>query len=222
MGKPKLLDLFCGAGGCARGYADAGFEVVGVDIAPQPHYPYEFHQADALTFPLDGFDVIHASPVCKGYTILNISPEARAKHQKLIGVVRERLTATKKPYVIENVIGAKKALQGHLVLCGTMFGLQVERHRIFESSFFLYPPGPCQHRNGCISVHGNSIWDSSQPGTTRKDGRIRPATAAFEVGCQAMGIDWMNRDELAQSVPWKYTRWIGAQLLTALEQEASA
>lgn len=221
MNKPRLLDLFSGAGGCAKGYQQAGFYVVGVDIAPQPHYcGEEFYQADALRFPLDGFDVIHASPVCKAYSVLNA--QNKEKNPKQIPAIRKRLIDSKKPYVIENVQGAKRALRGNLVLCGTMFGLAVERHRIFESNIFLYPPGPCQHRNGCISVHGNSIWDSSQRGTLRTDGRVRPAIVPFEVGCQAMGIDWMNRDELVQAIPWKYTAWIGARLLDALRSEASA
>ena len=217
MMKPRLLDLFCGAGGCAMGYHQAGFEVVGVDINPQPHYPFEFHQADALTYPLQGFDVIHASPVCKGYTELNA--HGKEKHPKLIPAVREYLRLTGKPYVIENVTGAVQVMPGSIVLCGSMFGLMVQRHRLFESNVLLFAPGPCRHKSGCISVHGQSIWDSSQHGTTRKDGRIRPAIVPLERGMAAMGIDWMLHEELTQAIPPAYTAWIGAQLLSIVESE---
>ncbi len=222
MSKPRLLDLFCGTGGCARGYADAGFEVVGVDNVPQPHYPYEFICADALDVLcnralLADFDAIHASPVCKGYTRLNA--HGKERHPKLIPAVRARLQDIGKPYIIENVAGAKNELPGALWLCGTMFGLAVQRHRLFESNVLLLAPGACRHGKGCISVHGHSIWDSSRQGTTRKDGRVRPGLASLETAYQAMGIDWMKRDELVQAIPPAYTRWIGGQLLAALDAE---
>src|SRR4030043_482980 len=98
--RPRLLDLYCKAGGAAMGYHWAGFEVVGVDIEPQPHFPFEFHQADALTYPLDGFDAYHASPPCQGYSVC--TPEhTKGNWPKLINPIRERLKATGKPYVIE-------------------------------------------------------------------------------------------------------------------------
>src|SRR5690348_12580450 len=107
MSKPRLLDLFCGAGGCAKGYADAGFEVVGVDIEPQPHYPFQFIQADAMTFPLDDFDVIHASPPCQEYSKSRYLRRATAPHikpaPKLIAPIRKRLEASRLPWIIENV-----------------------------------------------------------------------------------------------------------------------
>jgi len=220
MSKPKLLDLFSGTGGAARGYADAGFEVVGVDIVPQPHYPYTFIQADALTFPLDGFDVIHASPVCKGYTELNY--RGKEKHEKLILPVKERLRQSGKVFVIENVSGAKLELPGALWLCGSQFGLSVWRHRLFESNILLFAPGPCKHTMRPISIHGDHVWNHSLHGTTRMtDGRIRPRQVTFADGCKAMNIDWMTRQsELSQAIPPAYTRWIGAQLITILEGEA--
>ncbi len=135
--KPRLLDLFCGAGGASAGYHRAGFEVVGVDIKPQPHYPFEFHQADALEFPLEGYDAYHASPPCQAYSVCT-KQEQKKNYKKLIGSIRNRLIPTGKPFVIENVLGAKLDLRANILLCGTMFGLPIHRHRIFEMfpSFF--------------------------------------------------------------------------------------
>ncbi len=219
MRKPRLLDLFCGAGGAAMGYARAGFDVVGVDIAPQPHYPYTFIQADALTFSLNGFDVIHASPVCKGYTELNAI--GKEHHQRLIPAMRDRLRQVNRPWVIENVEGAIHSLPGSMTLCGSMFGLRIWRHRLFESNCLLFAPGHCQHRNGCIGVYGQSIWDSSQRGKTRRDGRVRPAIVPLEIGALAMGIDRMTREELVQAIPPVYTAWLAPQLLAYVESEAA-
>jgi DNA (cytosine-5)-methyltransferase 1 len=225
-GKPRLLDLFCGAGGCSMGYHLAGFEVVGVDLEPQPHYPLTFIQADALTFPLDGFDVIHASPVCKSYTNCNRpnvqSLISRDADTRLIAAVRARLQASGKPYIIENVLGAKHDMQASLLLCGSMFGLPLQRHRLFEignTDLYLYPPAPCDHRNATIAIYGHSAWDSSLVGTPRKDGRKRPDSVPVEVAHRAMGITWMNKSELAQAIPPAYTRYIGEHLLSYLDYE---
>lgn len=228
MQKPLLLDLFCGGGGCSKGYYDAGFEVIGVDIAPQPHYPYTFYQDDALHvldillsggmwhgYVLADFAVIHASPECKAYTNCNLSP--KENYLKLIGEVRIRVQASKKPYVIENVMGAKHDMQASLMLCGSMFDLPVQRHRLFETNIFLHPPKPCNHKNTTIGVYGHSIWDSSIAGTTRKDGKIRPGTVPMERGRAAMGIDWMTMNELAEAIPPAYTQHIGTQLLYAMQ-----
>src|SRR5713226_9004155 len=143
MNKPRLLDLFCGAGGAAAGYARAGFEVVGVDIRPQPRYPFAFHQADALTCSLDGFDAYHASPPCQLYSRTHRLWKSSV-HPDLVDPLRQRLRATGKPYMLENVPGAP--LPGSIVLCGTMFGLGVLRHRLFESNVLLFLPGPCAHK----------------------------------------------------------------------------
>lgn len=218
MKKYKLLDLFCGGGGCSVGYTQAGFEVVGVDIKPMKNYPYEFYQSDALTFPLDGFDAYHASPGCEAYTNCNLSPKER--HQKLIGAIRERLQSTGKPYVIENVMGAKRDMQANLVLCASMFDLPMERHRLFESNIFLYPPRTCQHEIATIGVYGHSIWDFSKEGTPRKDGRKRPDSVSADIGRLAMGIDWMNKTELAKAIPPAYTHWIGDLLMQYLQGES--
>src|SRR5258708_3221021 len=121
--KPKLLDLFCKAGGATRGYQRAGYYVVGVDIEPQPHYcGDEFVQANALTDPLDGFDVIHASPPCQHFTnMLNWDESKKDAHPDYIDSIRQRLQATGKPYIIENVPGAP--VERMIMLCGAMFGL---------------------------------------------------------------------------------------------------
>jgi hypothetical protein len=148
--KPRLLDLFCGAGGAAMGYSRAGFEVVGVDVNAQPHYPFEFHQADAMTYPLDGFDVIHASPPCQAYTRKEATwGRARnhwLEHPDLLGPTRDRLAATGLPYVVENVPGAP--IRAQLQLCGTMFGLRIAKHRLFEGNWAMpMAPATCDHRD---------------------------------------------------------------------------
>lgn len=211
--RPRLLDLFCGAGGAAMGYHLAGFDVVGVDINPQKNYPFEFHQADAMTYPLDGFDAIHASPPCQAYSRLKAMwPEKRDAYPDLVGPTRERLHATGVPYVIENVPGAP--LVDPLLLCGTMFGLgargmDLRRHRLFETNFFL-PQYPCLHDKArkTIGVYGHG----------GHSGKHRMANAAE--AREALGIGWMNRDEMTQSIPPAYTQWIGERLITALEVAA--
>jgi SAM-dependent methyltransferase len=152
LAKPRLLDLFCGAGGAAKGYQRAGFYVVGVDIKPQPHYcGDEFHQGDALTYPLEGFDAYHASPPCQGYSIMLNLPWLRdKKYPMLIQPVRELLLAVGKPYIIENVGGARyrTSRQDGLkaaFLCGQMFGLPIFRHRYFETNWFWMQPGHPKH-----------------------------------------------------------------------------
>jgi DNA (cytosine-5)-methyltransferase 1 len=227
MSTYRILDVFSGAGGAGYGYHLAGFEVVGLDIKPQNHYPLEFHQGDALAvldtliagnqwngYTLDDFDSIHSSPECKAYTVCNLSP--KQNYQMLIGEVRQRLQRIGKPYVIENVAGAKKHMQASLVLCGTMFGLPMERHRLFESNVFMFPPAMCDHSIAHIAVYGHSVWDSWLEGTPRKDGRKRPDSVSIEVGRRAMQIDWMNIEELAEAIPPAYTRFLGEQLMQAV------
>lgn len=221
MNKPRLLDLFCGAGGCARGYMDAGFYVVGVDIEPQPHYcGDEFIQADAITFPLDGFDVRHASPPCQHYTeMLNWNGQDRSSYPDLIGRVRERLQDTGKPYVIENVTGARKHLVDPIMLCGNMFGLRVYRHRWFEISpdVFIFKHPHIKHR--IKAAHAGKVAGSGQ--FWCPVGKFGQKDSAQ----RAMGIDWMQisgRDsrEISQAIPPAYTRWIGEQLMDYLKMES--
>jgi DNA (cytosine-5)-methyltransferase 1 len=218
--RPRLLDLLCGAGGAAMGYHRAGFDVVGVDIADQPRYPFEFIRADALTFPLDGFDAVHASPVCKRYS--QITRTARLDgdvHPDQIPAIRERLVASGLPWVIENVEGAP--LVDPIRLCGSAFGLDLRRHRLFESNVPLTAP-PCAHGWQTPRFHPNrrgrtalaSVIDVSGHGSGGPGGRV-------DDWRRAMGIPWMTRDELAQALPPAYTEHIGVQLLAAVMEDVA-
>ena len=233
--KPRLLDLFCGAGGCSMGYHRAGFEVVGVDINPQPRYPFEFHQADAMTYPLDGFDVIHASPPCQAYSTMRRGLWKDRCHPDLISAIRERLVAAGVPFVIENVENARRLLISPVRLCGTSFGLgtkegnQLRRHRYFECSFGMPLAPPCQHNGySAVPVYGGGqngdyhhprrkpktigVWGHAG-GSSKRDGLVQFGTAARR---EAMGIDWMTGDELSEAIPPAYTEWIGKQLMEVL------
>jgi DNA (cytosine-5)-methyltransferase 1 len=214
MTRPRLLDLFCGAGGCAVGYHRAGFDVVGVDIVPQPRYPFPFVRADALEYVAaqgKEFDAIHASPPCQQYTPLK-ALHGTKKYADLVAPTRELLVTTGKPWVIENVNGAP--LYYAIFLCGTMFGLRVYRHRRFEASFLMLQP-----------EHPAHLVRAGAPGT--KGGRGRKAhymgggfvTVCGNVGSYAgpaMGIDWMTGKELSQAIPPGYTQYVGLQLMNAL------
>ena len=177
--KPKLLDLFCGGGGCSMGYHLAGFEVVGVDINPQKRYPFEFHQEGALTYLRQyghEFDAIHASPPCQCHSVLRHLPSFNpAKHEDLIESTRRLLQASGKPYVMENVPGAP--LRNPFTLCGTMFGLRTEcgaelrRHRLFETNWFddLLEVPLCQHyAESPLCVTGRTANDWKGIGERRR------------------------------------------------------
>ncbi len=233
--KPRLLDLFCKAGGAGRGYADAGFDVVGVDIEPQPNYPFEFVQAsafDALAEEafLAGFDAVHASPTCKTETTLKAF--SAKHHVNQIPQTRRMLSAlfdaTGKPYVIENVPGA--ALLEPVVLCGSMFGLGVERHRLFELGGWVADQPACRHAEQAAASPWYPVkrYHSGQPQVV-----MSPVVGVYgrgqglgegevELWRTAMGIDWMTRDELAQAIPPAYTRWLGERLIAHLEGRPSA
>ena len=216
----KLLDLFCGAGGAGMGYHLAGFEVVGVDIEPHPDYPFEFHLADALEVELDGFDAIHASPPCHAYsTVTGRNARNRREYPDLVAPTRERLRAAGVPYVIENVVGAP--LLDAFMLCGSAFGLDVRRHRLFEPGGWhpvLVPP--CAHhwqRPRFRSLDSRQKVPASVVGV---HGHLN-YPGELELRRAAMGIDWMTNDDLTQAIPPAYTEWIGRQLLAHLESEAA-
>lgn len=214
--RPRLLDLFCKAGGAAKGYADAGFEVVGVDIEPQPHYPYEFIQADVfelLTYPYHytrGLEIaaIHASPPCQEHSELS-ALQASDAHQTgwMLQAAIQLLRQTHLPWIVENVGGARHALGGQwTVLCGSMFGLQVRRHRLFRSSELLLAPS-CRHGDQPEPI---DVTGLGGPGGRHR--KPRDLAHAREV----MGIDWMTRAELSQAIPPAYTRFLGEQLLESV------
>lgn len=213
MSKPRLLDLMCGAGGASVGYARAGFDVVGVDVAPQKNYPFEFHQADALEFPLDGFDVVHASPPCQSWTAYRRrGAGVGSSYPQLIEPIRDRLDQSGLPYVIENVPGAP--LRQPFQLCGSSFGLNVRRHRLFESNISMLPPG-CDH--GWQTPRFASATNRTNLRRTVEIGVWR---IPLDVQREAMGISWMSLEELSESIPPAFTSWIGEQLLNALERAA--
>lgn len=224
--KPRLLDLYCKAGGAGKGYADAGFEVVGVDIELQPNYPFEFVQADALEFlsrllagetvagyRLEDFAAIHASPPCQASSALRHLWPGR-DHPELIPPTRELLEAIGLPYVIENVVGS--ALIEPTLLCGSMFGLgangrQLRRHRLFETNFPIMRP-TCQHRGQPVGVYGHGGGGDHTRG-------YKGSKAEYE---EAMGIDWATKAEIAQAIPPAYTEHIASYLLSHIETNQKA
>ncbi len=214
MAKPKLLDLFCGAGGAAMGYYRAGFEVVGVDNKPQPHYPFEFHQADALTYSLVGFDAYHASPPCQGYTFMNNRyPERRNSHPRLILPIQERLRKTGKLYVIENVMGAWPEMLNPVKLHGGMFNLGVHRPRLFEINLFMLISQAEKARH-IVGVYGKApdgrrLWGNAPKCTLRAASSLTEASGA-------MGIDWMTWAEIKEAIPPAYTEYIGKYLMQVI------
>jgi DNA (cytosine-5)-methyltransferase 1 len=203
----RLLDLFCGAGGASMGYHRAGFEVIGVDIDPQPNYPFEFFQGDAFAAGswAWSFDVIHASPPCQAHSRLrSVAPSDTGW---MLAATRELLDRIGRPWVIENVPGAPMANPVPKVLCGSMFGLGVRRHRLFQSTIAL-PQLPHDHESQGkpVGVYGHA------GGTDRGKGRKATTAEAKE----AMDIDWMTHAELAQAIPPAYTEWIGNLLIMEL------
>lgn len=206
MSRPVLLDLFCGAGGAAMGYHRAGFDVVGVDIKPQPHFPFEFIQADALTFPLDGFDAIHASPPCQRWSKAGASRAIGDGHPDFLTPTRERFKAQHRPWVIENITGAP--MPDAFVLCGQTFGLPIIRHRQFETSLgFMLVPHACPQ-----SKFANA--GGRHPGTFPY--AQKTWAPAWRQHVIPIVWPWMTIEEAGLAIPPAYTEWIGTQLLRAM------
>ena len=288
----KLLDLFCGAGGAAMGYARAGFEeIMGVDMLPQPHYPFPFVQADALEYLAahgEEFDAIHASPPCQGYSVMHNLPWLRGKEYPLLILpIIEMLEGLGKPYVVENVMGArhgakglkKRGLEAHGLragwLCGVMFSMPFYRHRLFAANWLWLAPEHPRHKDAIqrgrnlggraarlvtiptrsgnfepywrekrrkderpkdakISLSNMGIGgvkyregyehvEFSMPTLTNWQGNSAQASGVgighakgWRLAAEAMGIDWMTRDELTQAIPPTYTEFVGKQLLEQL------
>lgn len=214
----KLLDLFCGAGGCTKGYQMAGFTVRGVDIKRQPRYcGEEFVQAEALEYltrliesgEIEKFDLIHASPPCQAYSINSGMHKKKGKiYPDLYLPTRRILIESGKPYVIENVMGAPASHA--IVLCGNSFGLRVYRHRCFESNFLLLAPPHQAHRVKCAPQGRPAREDQFMVVTGNYSG-VKQARLA-------MGIEWMSRDELSQAIPPVYAECVGRQLFYQIER----
>lgn len=203
--RPKALDLFSGAGGAARGLQLAGYHVTGIDIRPQPRYAGDvFIQGDAMEMDWQGYDLIWASPPCELYSELT-PVEHRAAHPDLLPEVLKRLRAQFTPYIVENVAGARRFFRSPVVLCGSMFGLPLQRHRWFEignsSAFFLLPP--CNHSEPPVLVSGRGM---------RKIGGKRWSGSTMPKMRSAMGIDWMIRDELRDAIPPAYSKYLAEQI----------
>lgn len=240
MTNPILFDLFCKAGGASKGYSDAGFDVVGCDIEPQPNYPFPFAQGDALEIlrilidggsivfsdgrklSLDDIAAFGGSPPCQFDSIMSRGrwKEKRLKHKDLIKPTKSLLVETGRPYVIENVSGARHKYDSHLMLCGTMFGLQsdygnqLRRHRYFEVfPHVLILPPPCAHNKlSAIGVFGGGQHPNRRKRSNGSGAQQKDDSFGVEQRKKAMGIDWMIGSELNQAIPPAYTEYIGRQL----------
>ena len=229
---PRLLDVCCCAGAASMGFHRAGFEVVGVDIAAQPDYPFEFHQGDAIEFVREHgheFDVIAGSPPCQQKTRLqhyNNTPEKRAKYDEkwvdLIAPLREAMVATGKPYVIENVELARPDLIDPVLLCGHMFGLRVYRHRLFESNIEFDVPDHPRPYHPFLCTRNGYLPTAERPFMSIHGGKH--SWAWQRKAAEVMGAPWIGRNvdrataiaTTCEAIPPAYTEHIGRQLLEAL------
>jgi DNA (cytosine-5)-methyltransferase 1 len=219
MTRPRLLDLFSGAGGAARGYQMAGFHVTGIDIKPQSRYAGDvFIQGDALEYVRAHgreFDAIHASPPCQRYSRGSKQHASGERHPDLIAATRAALLEAGRPYVIENVADARGWLRWPILLCGAMFpGLRTYRHRLFESSAFLLAPSHPRHavRSPRSNVYVDGLFMTVY-------GHVTPMTSRALL----TGVDWpMTQKEVAEAIPPAYCEFIGAQLLAAIHTKQTA
>ena len=233
MDRPRLLDLFAGAGGAGEGYRRAGFHVVAVDLDPKPlrHNPHEWYVGDALEvldtllshgewqgYRLHDFAAIHASPPCQADSVISRNLGYAKNHVRMIAPVRERLMRVRVPWIMENVEGAP--LCNPVMLCGSSFGLGIaengwylRRHRLFESSHLLFAASRCRHKGMAISVCGTG---TPKPIRDRLDRTVNLGEYK-----RLMGIDWMTRNELSQAIPPAYTEWLGRQLLSVVAARAA-
>ena len=232
--RPKLLDLFCGEGGAGEGYHRAGWDVFGIDTnrARLNHYPFGWKHADALDYLLDHgheYDAIHASPPCQGYTRGTVAlPDREERYDRLIGATRAALESTGRPYVIENVEGAKRELRTPILLCGRMFGLAaidddgtplvMDRHRLFESNVFLTQPEHQKHDRTLqvAGSYGGARRDKDEARNVRKGGYV----PSVDVQRALLGTPWMSEKGCQLSIPPVYTEFIGRQLIEHLERAA--
>ena len=210
--KPRLLDMFCGAGGAGAGYDTAGFDVIGVDIAPQPNYPFFFVQMDAIEMLLSTFtkfDAFHASPPCQAHSALGKGTNDNSDdYPDLIEVTRAVLAMTGKPYVIENVAGAP--LNNPITLCGEMFGLSVIRHRLFESNMMLVQPEHIKHRGRVAGWRHGQKFDGPYFAVYGNGG----GKGSLDEWRTAMGMPWAKTKlEIAEAIPPAYTEYLGKQLV---------
>ena len=217
----RILDLYCCQGGASQGYVDAGFDVFGVDLDPQPRYPFEFLQYDAIHFlgglvggggkwRVEDFDAIHASPPCQAHTKawkLN-----KREHPRLIAPTRGLLELTGLPYVIENVEEARDELRDPVMLCGETFGLQTYRHRLFETNWNLTAP-----------EHPKHTARTTKMGRAPVDGEYMHIVGNFsgvDKGREVMGMPWANRDGLREAIPPVYAEYVGRQLADHIRSTA--
>jgi DNA (cytosine-5)-methyltransferase 1 len=218
MTRPRLLDLYCCEGGASTGYARAGFDVVGVDIAPQPLYPFTFVQADALEYLAEHwqeFDAVHASPPCQAYSTATPA-HRRAEHPDLLQPTLDALAALPLPWIVENVEGARRRMPGAVRLCGSAFGMRIRRHRYFQSSALLWPLA-CRHaeQGEPVGVYGQHPDQRAhaRPGSGSSRGvKARTLDEARDV----MGMPWASWSGCAEAIPPAYAEWLGGQLLASL------
>jgi DNA (cytosine-5)-methyltransferase 1 len=225
MPAPVLLDLFCGGGGAAMGYHRAGFAVVGIDYVPQPSYPFKFVRADAMRYPLDGFDAVHASPPCKRFTSARNRDRNTLRlfdpHDDLLTPTLARFAELGVPWVVENVPGSPMPA-GSITLCGSSFGLDVRRHRLFASNVELVAPA-CDHAwqvPRFQSLENKGRKSGRLASVVGVHGTLQGGADTLALRQRALGIDWLDNDRLTQAIPPAFTEHIGAQLLATIGCDA--